>query len=346
MSLPAVIYGAGMSCPLGRYARAAFIAVNAGIRRFVEVANVTDPSGEPARACRLSSLEEDDSYTRALWFAQDAIAEALQPLAETRGLAVPVFVSASPAVLVEGGRQALKMALQGAAPAQLDLTWNSRSITSAGRAGGVLALEAALAALETSPLVLVGGLDSHAAGDALRALADANRLLGSRNCDGRLPGEGAAFILLGRLGVLPRQEVLGVVRAIARSSEPRPFAQDRASQATGLSQVFAALRNAWAGRVDEVVMAQSTERFWGSELSVAYLRNVELMPEPMRTRQLANVLGDCAAAAFFSGILWALDDFRVRPSRRDPPIRSALIYSSSDTGLVGGAILAAASSIP
>jgi 3-oxoacyl-[acyl-carrier-protein] synthase-1 len=88
------------------------------------------------------------------------------------------------------------------------------------------------------------------------------------------------------------------------------------------------------------VAAQSTERFWATELSTAYLRNIELMPEPMRVRHLANVLGDCGAAAFPLGMAWALSDFDDYRHGRDGA-RSALVVSSSDGGIVGGGLLLA-----
>lgn len=333
MKLPAVIYGVGLSCPLGRHMRAAFAAAEAGIRRFVEVADIADPAGEPARACRLASLVEDDPFTRALWFARDAVAAALAPMGTSRAGAVPVFVSGPAAALGGDGRRALVAALQGAAPPRVELTWATDSIVSDGRGGGVTALAAGLVALDDAPLVLVGGLDSLAAGEPLRALADANLLLGQRNCDGRLPGEGAAFVLLGRAGALASGEALARVEALARADEPRPFVHARASQGEGLSRVFAALRACRGTRVDEVVMAQGTERYWGTELARAYLRNIELMPEPMRTRQLAQIVGDCGAAAFSAALAWAVGDLLARR------VTSAVVYASADHGPVGGVVM-------
>lgn len=329
-----------MSCPLGRYSQAALAAANAGIRRYIEVPAVTDPAGLPARACRLASLSDDDPYARAIFFARDALSEALMPVARCSGRAIPVFVATPPAALSPLGQDTLLAALREVAPAHFDLHWVASSITSDGRAGGASALAAALMALDSVPQVLVGGLDSQASGTALQSLADTNRLLGERNCDGRLPGEGAAFLLLGRPGLYSAPVPLGAIHALARAQDPRAFLQAQAGRAEGLSQVFASLRRAWPTRVDEIVTAQSAERYWGSELAMAYLRNVELMPEPMRTRQVANALGDCGAAAFPIGLLFALLDFRSRLTSQGP-IRSALVYASSDTGLVGGTIMSA-----
>jgi hypothetical protein len=125
---------------------------------------------------------------------------------------------------------------------------------------------------------------------------------------------------------------------VARARDSKPFDGAAPASAAGLTEVFASLRARWDGRVGEVVAAQSTERFWATELSTAYLRNIELMPEPMRVRHLANVLGDCGAAAFTLGVSWALSDFDDDRHGREGA-RSALVVSSSDAGLVGAALL-------
>ncbi|HEX5657154.1 MAG TPA: hypothetical protein VFX59_08155, partial [Polyangiales bacterium] len=170
--------------------------------------------------------------------------------------------------------------------------------------GGV-ALAAAARALQTAPVVLVGGLDCLSAGGVLEQLARANMVLGDSNPDGRLGGEGAAFLLLARSDAVRAGPALGVLHA----RDPRPFAGELANAGEGLTAVFSQLRQSWLTRVDQVVMAQSHERFWGGELSMAYLRNVEPMPEPMVKRELARDLGDCGAAALFMGIVWSLIDF-------------------------------------
>ncbi|MCY1004682.1 hypothetical protein OV079_03670 [Nannocystis pusilla] len=338
MTRSARVLGLGVGCPLGLTARAAFAAVEAGLRRFVEIDGVLDLAGEPARGCRLQSLAGEDPFERALWFARRAAAQALRPVAGGVAAPVPVFV-AVPAAAHEAGRsRRLKEVLAEVAPPAAELRW----LIAVGRASGAVALAAALDELgEGAPRVLVGGLDCQVAGEALRELSRHNRLLGRRNCDGRLPGEGAAFLLLGRAGERTGGPALGVVEAVACAEEPAPFVGEPASRAAGLTEVLSELRERWPQRVDEVVAAQSNERFFATELSTAYLRNVELMPEPMRVRALADALGDCGAAAFPLGLAWALDDFDLRARWRGS-LASAVVLSSSDAGTVGGALVTAA----
>jgi len=340
VSEPAIVYGAGAACPLGLTPPTIFAAVNAGIRRFIEIESVMDAAGKPAHGCRLSSLEIEDPFERATWFARHAIADALRPLTTRPGVAIPIFVAGPTGSRAAPRSESLGRVLREATPEHLELSWGPDSIIAEGRAGGAAALEAAFVALGSVPFVLIGGIDCQVAGSALHDLAQRNRLLGNRNCDGRLPGEGAAFVLLGRRGMLPADAGLGLIHTVVRSRDPRPFDGELANQALGLSDVFARLRLNWSSRVDEIVAAQSTERYWGTELATAYLRNAELMPEPMLVRQLGNALGDCGAAAFPLGLTWALDDLAPR-AWRECSARSALVYSSSDAGFVGAALISA-----
>lgn len=336
------IYGVGLSCPLGRTARSAVAAIAAGISRFQLLESVLDATGEAARASRMASLSEEQALGRALFFARDALRDAIAELDPVTVYDIPVYVAAA-SMLTEAERAQLRDALSAAAPPHVSLRWVLNSISLGGRAAGGAALAAGIAALKSAPLVLVGGLDSQSADSRLAMLASNNMLLCDGNPDGRIPGEGAAFVLLGRAKVLGRAAPLGIITALAGALERRPFAHPQPSQAAGLSEVFAALRKTRSSRVDRVVLAQSNERFWGTELSLAYLRNVELMPEPMVTRHLAFALGDCGAAAFLMGMAWSVVDFHTRSAFARPhtSLRSALVYASSDDGAVTGALLEA-----
>jgi 3-oxoacyl-[acyl-carrier-protein] synthase-1 len=336
------IYGLGLSCPLGRTARSAVAAITAGLCRFQLIDSVLDSAGEAARASRMPSLSEEQPLERALFFARDALREALAGVQALGPCEMPIYIATGGATQ-EAERARLREALSDAAPPTVTLRWVLNSISLGGRAAGGAALTAGIAALKNAPLVLVGGLDSQSADSTLAMLSANNMLLGDSNPDGRIPGEGAAFVLLGRPRVLRVAAPLAFVTAIASAVDPRPFSHPAPNQAAGLSEVFAALRKTRTTRVDRVVLAQSNERFWGTELSLAYLRNVELMPEPMVTRQLAFALGDCRAAAFPMGIAWTVVDFHTRSAFARPhtPLRSALVYACSDDGAVTGALLEA-----
>lgn len=336
-----VVRGLGLSTPLGRTARATVAAMAAGIVRYELVEAVTDLAGEPARASRRTNLDGEDALARALVFAREALREAISGLPANTVSTLPVYLAAPREAASAEAQHELMRGLERELPPHVALRWVLNSISTGGREAGGVALAAAVRALQAAPVVLVGGLDCLSAGGVLEQLARANLVLGDSNPDGRLGGEGAAFLLLARGDAVRAGPALGVVHALASARDPRPFAGELANAGEGLTAVFSQLRQSWPTRVDQVVMAQSHERFWGGELSMAYLRNVELMPEPMVKRELARDLGDCGAATLLMGIVWSLIDFDPRPTFvRDTPLRrSAVVYACSDEGQIVGVLV-------
>jgi 3-oxoacyl-[acyl-carrier-protein] synthase-1 len=107
--------------------------------------------------------------------------------------------------------------------------------------------------------------------------------------------------------------------------------------AEGLTALFAQLREANRGwRADVVYSCQPSENFWGREFTMAYLRNPELIPEPLRVEQLCDELGDCGAATPALQLAFAGH----RCSRGDALAR-ALIYGESDGGALGACLIEA-----
>jgi len=101
--------------------------------------------------------------------------------------------------------------------------------------------------------------------------------------------------------------------------------------------LFHELGAGFTGSVDAVVSAQSIEGFWGRELSYAYLRNVEFMPEPFYERAVGSECGDTGAAAGAVALVRAIDGLYAHPGARARD--SALVYGVSDHGAVGGCVL-------
>src|SRR5690606_10709002 len=113
--------------------------------------------------------------------------------------------------------------------------------------------------------------------------------------------------------------------------------QPRSTLAEGLTGLFARLREAHHGwRADVVYSCQPSENFWGREFTMAYLRNPELIPEPLRVEQLCDELGDCGAATPALHLAFA----GLRCSRGDALAR-ALIYGESDDGALGACLIEA-----
>ena len=334
------VVGLGVACPLGLSSASAFAAIDAGITRFEFVDGVVDPAAQPVSASRLQSLGEA-RLERAVALGAAAIRDALQPVAATSFPAPIPCLLASPEPTAGGDLDATVLTAElrrSLADLAVPLHWPAKPTAMKGRAAFFDALQAGLALLAThsTPAVLVGATDSLADVPSLIAASAANRVQSKINLDGNLFGEGAAFALLVHPHHAQRSHSLGEILSVARDEEPRPIGAPDPSTSLGLASVFRSLRAAHPDRVGAVYCGVSCEGFYGMEFSNAYLRNVMLMPEPLRSHTVGNALGDVGAGAGAIAFAQAVDALA---PRRGPAVRTALAYASSDSGGVGGCIV-------
>jgi 3-oxoacyl-[acyl-carrier-protein] synthase I len=183
--------------------------------------------------------------------------------------------------------------------------------------------------------VLVGGIDSLCAPAQVYSLVQAGRVL-SPLTEGMIPGEAAAFALLARTDdpiIDPATAVRLESVALERAT---PFLQARVVSAEALAAVFRALRKGGSRRVQRVIGAHSGEGYFGRSFAHAYLRELEVMPEPLDVELIADRVGDVGAAAGILGLAFGV--YLMVEDGRDDGGR-ALVYSESDTGEVGAAIV-------
>ena len=78
---------------------------------------------------------------------------------------------------------------------------------------------------------------------------------------------------------------------ITLGRDEEPFVKRSGAHARGLTEVFRKLRSAnTGGRADAIFSCQTGEGVWARELSIAYMRNAALMPEPKVKYLLAENL--------------------------------------------------------
>lgn len=338
------VLSVGMACPLGLSALDSIASLRSNLRsiyRIDDAEAIEARFDEPARASCLLELGPALTRTqRAGFFAQRAIREAAAPFGvNARGL--PLYLA------LPEPRDAEGFELRGLL-GELAGGIGSAQFYPSGRAGLFEALLAAHAGLERGihSLALVGGADSLADAASLLRLAEGSRLLGQRNPDGVIPGEGAAFLILARAGLrMPGQLPLARLGPVALGLEPLPLGGgDRStpSQAEGLSEVFGQLRQRYPQRVDALHSSQPPQRGWGRELAFAVARNAALMPEPMLLGRCGDALGELGAAAGAIAMVTAILDFHPlipgRPQTQAPPA-SALVYACADEGKVGASLV-------
>lgn len=341
MSAP-VFVRVGLCTPLGLSARATQCAMSAGITCFRETPLIAY-GGDPVRAARLTALDPASSrLDRMLFFGARALRECLAGVPASSFVSLPVFVA-----LPESDRGAqftaagVARALAHAAPPGVSLD-GSPPAHPAGRAGFFHALEAARAAItqRVSEAALVVGLDSYCDEASLVQLDEGRRILGDDNPDGLIPGEGAGAVLLAdpawaRRAGLP---ALAALLACAHGRDTDPFERRTGAHARGLTATLRALSRAAPARVDAVFSCQTGEGLWARELSIAHIRNVEIMPEPQKRYLIAETLGDVGAAsgaiqtAYFVHLAG-----RRKAGRRK--LERAIVYGAADSGEVGACVV-------
>ena len=337
--IQAALIGVGVCTSLGLDAESSLSAVEAGMSRMVE----TEPFGpdHPVVSASLELFPADTARGRRVhWLTGAAYLDLIRRFADWSRVDLPMLmVGPEPRADHDVPRDFMVTHLRelsdAAVPRPVPDWW-----LAGGRGGWFGALQRALALLAGGePLVMLGAVDTDCDPASLRRLVRRNALLGERNPQGRIPGEAAAFLMLARPEV-PRQieaRPWAWLSAAAVGSEPRHFLQGTSTLAEGLTALFGLMRQARAGwRADVVYSSQPSENHWSRAFTMAYLRNPELMPEPMKFEQLCDELGDCGAAAPALQLAFA----GLRFSRGDA-IARALIFGESDDGQLGACMVEA-----
>lgn len=351
MSAPGCeILAVGLATPVGLDARSASTAIRAGICRHGS-SRVRDLDGEPQTMSLVPdaylpplaaplrrSRGRTAACARRLSLAALALQEAAARCPEPAPLllALPDEVSGGDP---EAGPHFLSdLALQ--AGVALDL---HGSRVRRGTAGGLHALRDALALLAADPsrCALVGGVDTFLDLGRLAAL-DAEDRLAPAGSDGFVPGEGAAFLLVGtrvsrrRLGLdaLARVVGVGLGDEAGHRGSPEPYRGD------GLAAAFRTLLGALPpdhAPVRCVYAGFNGENLPAKEWGVAYLRHAQRFAEGVRVEHPADCIGDAGAA--LGPIMLALAAAGIAAGHREAP---CLVWSTSDGPERAAALLEAA----
>lgn len=336
---PADILAVGLTTPVGLDALRAAAAIRAGITRFSE-SKIQSGNRKP----QVLSLVEDEflpvldsaiqrprsmapARVRMLRLSTYALREASAPCTEPPPLLLALPENRPGTEDVIAPRFVEDLALQTGV--KLDER-NSRLYRQGG-AGGLFALRDALALLaaERFPYLLVGGVDSLL---GLRRLGelDAEGRLQRGSMDGFLPGEGAAFLLLGsgalcrHLGLEPLAHITGVGVGSERGhrSSKEPYRGEGLAEAF---QVLFASLPAGVPKVDCVYAGFNGENMPAKEWGVAYIRSSEYFADDLRVEHPADCIGDAGVALGPIMLALAAIDFR-KGYQKEP----CLVWSTSE----------------
>lgn len=331
------VTGLSLATPLGLTAAATTRACAAGITR----ATLLDEHPRRPTAVRLTTLPElftrEDRMHALLGHNLPGLAELLAG----HGAPVPCLLA-----LPEAGPTFVARRWLAAQRKNLESTGLDIRGTEAGRVGFFRCLAAARAILADAhepTWVVVGAVDSLVDPTTLETLDVEGHLLGDRNADGIIPGEAAGFVVLANDAAVAhgRATVLARFAAIVEAQELTPARARTPYSAAALTDVFRTLRQhrTLRGRVDRVLTCQPGQSFWAHEFATAYLRNAEMMPEPLDHRGLDQSLGEVGSAAGICQLALALHAFAPSPWLRRTPLRRIVIHGASEAGAYAGCLV-------
>ena len=340
------VIGMGLCTPLGLTARTTQVEIAAGTVRFFEIDGVGSEN-DSMQASLLTLLDPEMSRTeRMIAMATTALDGCLGNLYQTGTNAIPGFLGL-PHVGIGGqvDEEALINALMEVAPPDVQLRFDASNLCANGRSGLFQALGQAWAYLEAHPtaVVLLGAVDSMCDQDSLTSLMQENRILGERNPDGLIPGEAAGFFLLMAADNARKMNLKEYIRLLcyALAKEPRHVFQEQPNLGEGLTHAFRQLRQhprTRDRRVDYLHSCQTGESIWATEFAYAYLRNVELMPEPLVGDLIAESLGDAGAGS--AAVQLGMSSYTLEKLCRTlGNSRRSLTYGCSDDGQIGACIV-------
>jgi hypothetical protein len=335
----AAVLAIGASSPIGYGLAPIQAAMAGGLRNFQDGA-VTAHNGEPARCSRLSDLDEfAPRADRLAVLVRAAAADLVEQLAFRLPGNMPVYAGVA------------------ADTPTADLRTIGRSLNDGS--GGVIAVEPAklvaspdgriafLSALAHAvrgfqeggaDVALVVGADTRCTWDALVGVIRARRLLTEQD-DGTIPGEAAVVALVASIRSPHAAEHARFVLLDPTFAADDFEALRRSPQAAGgLGEAFRILREqpvAAARRPASIVAFGTGELFFTRAFTTGYLRNAELMPEPLRHELIATNVGDTGAAA--AGLALVRADWLMRRDEAADD-RRILIYGHADDGRCAAAL--------
>lgn len=338
MSGLAAVIGVGVCSSLGLDAESTLAAAEAGLSRMVETSEFG--TGDTAAVCApLELLPLDTARGRRIhWLAGTAYLDLMRRFPEWKRVNLPVLlVGPEPSADHDVPRDFMITHLRelsdAAVPRPVTDWW-----VAGGRGGWFGAARRALELLAAGEsMVALAAVDSDCDPNSLLRLARRGALLGDKNQQGRIPGEGAAFVLLARQDVLRQLNVkpLAWLGGLHLGAEPLHAMQPRSSTGEGLTRLFAELRADHPNwRADAVYSCQPGGNQWGVEFKLASLRNAEMMPHPMAHLTLHGELGDCGAASAPLQLAFAVLRFA-----RGDDLSRVLIYGESDDGTLGACLV-------
>jgi len=339
------ICGMGAVTPVGMDPMQTAASVRAGLSRSQQ-SDIYDKHFEPFVLSLLpdeelpelaEELEQKVGLTsrqvRLLRLAAPAITQALSTVRNTEH--IPLFLGGPKAL---AGREPAiddRFIPNLIQQAILPLDQSKSEVFPLGQAAGLVALEKAMTMVKQgTPYVLVGGVDTFLDLYLLGTLDSENRILGPRVMDGFIPGEGSAFVLVGKRP--PDNLPPLVIIAATQGFEKGHLYSEEPYKGEGLADTLATLFAPipQEPKIKTVFASLNGENFGAKEWGVAYMRSSDRFNEPIRLEHPVDCFGDPGAA--LGPLLTILAAIGLQKEYLSGP---CLSWCSSDYGTRAAAII-------
>lgn len=168
-----------------------------------------------------------------------------------------------------------------------------------GRTAGLYALEAAMIYIENHPgrQVIVGGVDSYIDLHLIATLTRDHRITATGVMDGFIPGESAAFLLIGDASTAQAGKPRFALHPPGISQEPGHRYSTEPYRGEGLAKALTeALDIDLSDKISTTMISFNGENFFAKEWSVAAVRNSIAFIEAPNLLHPADCFGDVGAA--------------------------------------------------
>lgn len=333
------IIGMGVSSPIGYGTRPVQAAMAGRLRNFRSTP-MLGWTEEPVRISRLPDV--DDSLSRAQRIAmltEHAVADLCEDCQAEIPPGVAVFVGCAQDA-PESELNTVAAAVTTGSDGMLDP--GAAAMFAGYRSGRIAFLSALGKAMRwfdegSGEIALIIAADSRCLPETVRGLARERRLLSDRD-DGTIPGEAAVAMLIATPNSVWSHHARLMVARPAFAADDFATLRQSPTATDGLGRAFGALAErplSGSIRPQSVVAFETGEVFFTRAFQTAYLRNTQLMPEPLQHELIAANLGDTGAAAAGMALVRADWLMRQEPDNRTPRV---LIYGHADDGRCAAAM--------